>query len=252
MAARLERRARRATEQRADRVSRSGQHHRTDDDHGRRRPRRPRSPAARFPHDLQRQWIQGTGPGAKPAHAGGQEHPQHLLRAAVRRRRLDVRRRGRARPALDDVARQPAQPEAGDPPRRGVPQGRRSRGRRDERLGAVVLRPDDHRRLAEAARVHHQDLPRPRPAPRRSPRAARRRPRLLGLDRRSRHLRREQPRPAARRRVVAGAVPAEDPDRRRGRALERHHQRGSRRTSACRSARSRPTCSSSSSKRCSS
>ena len=67
-----------------------------------------------IPADLQRQWIQGTGPGAKPDAPIDEEHPQRRVRAAVRRRRLDVRRRGRARPARHDVARQPAQPEAGD------------------------------------------------------------------------------------------------------------------------------------------
>ena len=70
-----------------------------------------------IPPDLQRQWIQGTGPAAKPHAPVGEEHPQRRLRAAVGRRRLDVRRRGRARPGLDDVARQPAEPEAGHPPR---------------------------------------------------------------------------------------------------------------------------------------
>ena len=52
----------------------------------------------------------------------------------------------------------------------------------------------DHRRLAEAARLHDEDLPRARPAPRRPPRAARRRRRLLGVDRRHGAVRREQPR----------------------------------------------------------
>ena len=63
-------------------------------------------------------------------------------------------------------------------------EGRRAGGRRDEHVGDRVLRPRDHRRLAEAARLHDQDLPRPRPAPRRSARPARRRRRLLRVDRR--------------------------------------------------------------------
>ena len=74
-----------------------------------------------IPADLQRQWIQGTGPGGAPARTDGDEHPQRRVRAPLGRRRLDVRRRGRARADLDDVARQPAEPEAGDPSRRRVP-----------------------------------------------------------------------------------------------------------------------------------
>ena len=88
-----------------------------------------------IPADLQRQWIQGTGPGAKPRRVARDEHPQRRLRAAVGRRRLDVRRRGRARPGRHDVARQPAQSEAGDRPRPGLPRRGRAGRRRDERLG---------------------------------------------------------------------------------------------------------------------
>ena len=73
---------------------------------------------------------------------------QRRLRAALGRRRLDVRRRGRPGPGRDDGARQPAQPEAGDRARPGLPAGRRAGRRRDERLGARLLRPPDHRRLA--------------------------------------------------------------------------------------------------------
>ena len=53
---------------------------------------------------------------------------------------------------------------------RGVPGGGRAGRARDERLGARLLRRGrsaDDRRLAGAARLHHQDLPRARPAPRR-------------------------------------------------------------------------------------
>ena len=120
-----------------------------------------------IPADLQRQWIQGTGPARQAERAGREEHPQRRLRAALRRRRLDVRRRGRARPGLDDVARQPAQPQAGHPQRSRVHEGRRAGGRRDEQVGAGLLRAPDHRRLEEAARLHDQDLPRARAAPRR-------------------------------------------------------------------------------------
>ena len=63
-------------------------------------------------------------------------------------------------------------------------QRRRAGRRRDERWAQRLLRPRDRRRLADAARLHDQDLPRARPAPRRSPRPPRRRRRLLGVDRR--------------------------------------------------------------------
>ena len=86
-----------------------------------------------------------------PAARHGRERPaQRRLRAALRRRRLDVRRRGRARAGRHDVARQPAQPQAGL--RRGadLPAGRRGGRRRDERLGAGLPRAgrsfDDWRR----------------------------------------------------------------------------------------------------------
>ena len=154
------------------------------------------SPAARFRADLQRQWIQGTGPAARPG-ATVETGLRNVAYALLsRRRRLDVRRRRRARPGVDDVARQPAEPEAGDSPRSGVPEGGRTGGGRNEPVGHGLLRAADRRRLAQAARVHDQDLPRPRPAPRRPADPPRRRRRLLGLDRRRHALRRQQP-PAA-------------------------------------------------------
>ena len=174
-----------------------------------RTPATARSPAARFPADLQRQWIQGTGPAARPNAPVGDEHPQRRLRAAVGRRRLDVRRRGRARPDLDDVARQPAQPQAGHPSRSGVPGGRRAGRRRDEPVGAGLFRArpivDDWRQQLDfttkifRARGLHLDDRHVRHAGRR---------RLLRVDRRRGALRRQQPRAAAQRRRVARALPA--------------------------------------------
>ena len=83
-------------------------------------------------------------------------------------------------------------------------------------------RPID-RRLAHAARLHDEDLPRPRPAPRRPARPPRRRRRLLGLDRRRRRSTSSTTTRALRDgRRVDRAVPAEDPDGRRSGALERH------------------------------
>ena len=205
-----------------------------------------------IPHDLQRQWIQGTGPAARPRRVGRGRTSQRRLRAAVRRRRLDVRRRGRARPGVDDVARQPAQSEAGDSSRSAVPDGRRAGRRRDEQVGDGLLRPADRHRLAQAARLHDQDLSRPRPASRRSPHPQRRRLRLLRLDRRRRALHRQQPPAADRLRRVDRPVSAEDPDRRRSGAVERHPDVARAASRPRRPARSRPTCSSSRSKRASS
>ncbi len=203
----------------ADRVPRSEDADRAYRTHGRRRPRRQLrrrrdSARPRAPVDP------GHRPGHPAARAGRPGAAQHRLRAAVGRRRLDVRRRGRPRPGRDHGARQPAQPEAGDRrdahlPRRGRP----GRGR-DERVGARFLRPADRRGLAPSARVHHPHLPGTRAPPGRPPRPPLGGRRLLGVDRRPRALRGEQPRGAARRGALDRALPAQDPDRRGGRVLE--------------------------------
>ena len=206
------------------------------------------------PSDLQRQWIQGTGPATRPRSATASGSAQRRLRAAFGRRRLDVRRRGRARPGRDDVARQPAQPQAGH--RRGpaVPGGGRAGRRRDERTGpgasSAARSIDDWReqldfttRIFRARGLHLDD---------RHVRARRRRG-LLGVDRRPRPLRRQQPRAAARRRRLGRPVPAEDPDRRGGGALERMLLDALEDAPrACRAAPSRSTCWSSRSRRASS
>ena len=124
---------------------------------------------------------------------------------------------------VDDVAGQPAQPQAGHPSRSGVHEGRRTGGRRNEQMGARAS--SDAPTIADwkkAARLHDQDLPRARPAPRRSPRPPRERRRLFRVHRRCGALHREQPPGARASRLLAGAVPAEDPDRRGSRAVERH------------------------------
>ena len=253
MAARIARRAARARDRAADRVPRSAARRSPRTDITVQDARDGEFVGSEIPADLQRQWIQGTGPAAKPGRAGREEHPQRRLRAAVGRRRLDVRRRGRARPGLDDVAGQPAQPEAGHPSRSACSSSvaEQVAGEMNSWAQGFFGRAD-HRRLADAARLHDEDLPRARPAPRRPPRPARRRRRLLRVDRRRRALRRQQPPAPARSRRVARAVPAEDPDRRGSGAVERHPRRRSSSTSACRTARSRSTCSSSRSRRASS
>ena len=71
-------------------------------------------------------------------------------------------------------------------------------------------------------RFHDQDLSRSRPASRRPARPQRRRLRLLGVDRRRHALHRQQPSAPDRFRRVDRPVSAEDPDRRRSGAVERH------------------------------
>ena len=93
-------------------------------------------------------------------------------------------------------------------------------GRGDERLGPRLSGAGHHRRPPHPARVHHDDLPGPRPAPRRPPRALGRRHGVLRLDRRRRPLRGQQPPAAARSRRLDRALPAEDPDRRGGGPVE--------------------------------
>ena len=90
-------------------------------------------------------------------------------------------------------------------------------------MGRGILRPSHHRRLEEAARLHHEDLPRPRPAPGRPSRPPARRQRLFGLSGRSRVVHREQREGAAPLVLLPGVISAEGPDRRGSGSLERHH-----------------------------
>ena len=73
-----------------------------------------------------------------------------------------------------------------------------------------------------SARFHDEDLPRARTASRRSPCAGGGWHRILRVDRRRGHVRHEQSRTPAPRRLVDRAVPAEDSDGRGSGALERH------------------------------
>ena len=103
--------------------------------------------------------------------------------------------------------------------------------------------------LADAARLHDADLPRARPAPRRSARAAGERRVALGVDRRPGALCRRQSRALRARRPQRRALPAEDPDRRGSGALERHAGRARAPSRPAAWRRSRSTCWSSSSRR---
>ena len=154
------------SKQAADQLPRSGSHHPANANQGAGRPGRAVH-RRRDSHGPPAPMDSGHRPGREAQRPRGKEHPQRRLRAAVRRGRLDVRRRGRARPGVDDVAGQPAQPQAGHPSRPRVHEGRRTGGGRDEPLGAGFLRAPDHRRLEEAARLHDQDLSAARAPPRR-------------------------------------------------------------------------------------
>ena len=117
-----------------------------------------------IPRDLQRQWIQGTGPAARPNSSVEKSIRNVAYALLFGRRRLDVRRRRRPGPDHHDVARQSPQSEAGDRSRSGFHEDRRAGCRRDERMGCGVLQAADHRGLEEATRLHNQDLSGPRPA----------------------------------------------------------------------------------------
>ena len=223
MRARIARRADRARTQPADRVPRSGRHDRRGRAFAVRTRATGRFDGSEIPADLQRQWIQGTGPAARPhvptetsirnvayallSGADGWMFDGEDALGQISTMSLDNQRNLKLAIHRDPV----------------FLEGRRAGGRRDERVGARLLRTAaiDHR-LEAAARLHDEDLPRARAASRRPPRPARRRRRLFGVDRRCGALRRQQPPAAAQRAVLARAVPAEDPDRRGSGALERH------------------------------
>ena len=204
-----------------------------------------------IPADLQRQWIQGTGPAAKPdsrveksirnvayallSGADGWMFDGEDALGQVSTMSLDNQRNLKLAIHRDAVFLTVAET------------GRR----RDEPLGARVSSAarsiDDWR---QQLRFHDEDLPRPRSSSGRSARAhaataqAFRRPSST-----STLYVVQQPASAARRRLVARPLPAENPDGGGGGVLERHALRRWKRISACRRGRSRPTCSSSSSRR---
>ena len=129
-------------------------------------------------------------------------------------------------------------------------QRRRGGRRRDERVGARASSAapivDDWREQLDFTTKIFRAA---RPAPRRSPRAPGRRHRLLGARSSTRRstssTTTQRLRDAGR---VDRAVPAEDPDRRGGGAVERHARRARAAPRAAGRARSRPTCWSSSSR----
>ena len=200
MAARLERRARRAANKEriafldpSSRIPRTGL---TVAD-----ARAGRFTGSAIPHDLQRQWIQGTGPGAKPgtpldrsirnvayallSGADGWMFDGEDALGQLSTMSLDNQRNLKLAIHRDPVFLSAAEGVAAE-----------MNAWAQSFLGRRII--DD---WSKQLVVHHPDLPRPRPAPRRPARAAQRR-RLLGVDRGPGHVRGEQPRAAARRRVV--------------------------------------------------
>ena len=124
--------AMRAAERRPDRLSRSRER---DSRYRAFVSRTPATASSPVPRSRPTSRVSGSRgrappPGREPPEGPrghGERAAQRRLRTALRRRRLDVRRRGRPRPGRHDGARQPAQPEAGD--RRGpaLPGGRPTR-----------------------------------------------------------------------------------------------------------------------------
>jgi malate synthase len=103
-----------------------------------------------IPLDLQRQWIQGTGPATKP-HASLDKSIRNVAYALLSGADgwmfdgEDALGQGR-----DDVAGQPAEPAAGHRARPAVLEGAESVAEEDETVGRSVSRPHDRRRLADA------------------------------------------------------------------------------------------------------
>ena len=175
-----------------------------------------------IPADLRRQWIQGTGPAAKPnasVEAGIRNVAHALLSGAdgwmfdgedalgqVSTMSLDNQRNLTLAIRRDRVFLSAAEQVAGEM----------------NRWAREFFGRDDHSGLAHAARLHDQAVPAPRPAPRRPPHPSRRRLRLLGVHRRHHALRRQQPPAAGSGERFAGALSAEDSDGRGSGALERH------------------------------
>ena len=142
-----------------------------------------------IPADLQRQWIQGTGPAARP-HAPVEQSIRNIAFALlsgadgwmfdgedalgqVSTMSLDNQRNLKLAIARDPVFMRTAEQVAAEM----------------NQVGAGFLRASDYRRLDEAARLHDEDLSSSRLAPRRPADPPRQRRGLFGIHRRSGALR---------------------------------------------------------------
>ena len=130
-----------------------------------------------IPDDLQRQWIQGTGPGGQAAtrrsSRASATSPTRCCPAPTAGCSTARTRSARSSTMSLDNQRNL---QAGDRSaiRVFLTAAEQVAGEMNA-LGARLPRPPDHRRLAHAARLHDAHLPRARPAPRRSPRPRTRR-----------------------------------------------------------------------------
>ena len=147
-----------------------------------------------IPHDLQRQWIQGTGPATKPrsSTASGLRNVAYAMLSGadgwmfdgedalgqIETMSLDNQRNLKLMIAEDPQFLSVAEQVAGE-----------MNAWAEGFFGHATIA-----RLARAAPRDHEDLPRARAAPGRPAHRPRRRPRVLGVDRRPRSLRDEQPR----------------------------------------------------------
>ena len=145
-----------------------------------------------IPVDLRRQWIQGTGPGAKP----GATVPQSIRNVAhallsgadgwmfdgedalgqLSTMSLDNQRNLKLAIAGDPVFLQAAETVAGEMNAWG-----------EQFFGHPIVAV-----VARAAAIHHEDFPSARPAPRRSADPSRGRRRIFRVDRRRRAVCRQQ------------------------------------------------------------
>ena len=121
-----------------------------------------------IPADLKRQWIRAPDP---PPGRDATRREQHCATSLMRCFRAPTAgcstvrtRSGRSRRCPSTTSATSSSRFAAIRVFLSVAEASR---RGDESVGAGLFRPPDHRRLAQAARLHHEDLPRARPAPRR-------------------------------------------------------------------------------------
>ena len=194
-----------------------------------------------IPADLQRQWIQGTGPAARPrtpvaesirnvayallSGADGWMFDGEDALGQIETMSLDNQRNLKLAFARADLFMTAAERVAGE----------MNAWARDF-LGRPIVAD-----WTAAARFHDPDLPGPRASSRRPSRPGARRRRLLGVDRGHGALRGEQPRRVARGGPQPRPLSSKDPDRRGSGVVERHDRRARAARSACRAGPSRCT-----------
>ena len=227
MAARIERRDRARAQQAAHRVSRSRTRTFARTQITVQDARDGAFVGSEIPADLQRQWIQGTGPGREARRPGRRRasatSPTRCCPAPTAGCSTARTRSVRCRRCRWTTSATSSWPSIAT----RVHEGGRASGRRNEPVGAGVLRPrrsiaDWQKQLDFTTKIFRPA----RSSPRRPAHPPRRRRRLLGLHRRRRRSSSSTTSGELRRsRLLARAVSAEDSDGRRGGALERHPRR---------------------------